>query len=78
MPAIKMNPNYNRARFLIADRGWEFEKEMIVACTEWIMDCEWADEDFDVSELTNNQIFVGVQRHYDGGLLGFLNDGTYI
>lgn len=39
----------------------------------WIKDCDWPDlETDDVDELSAEEITRGVHRHYDGGLVAFL------
>lgn len=42
---------------------------------DWLKDCAWQDMDeSDVDELSAEQITRGVDRHYDGGLVQFLQD----
>ena len=42
---------------------------------DWLKDCTWQDMDEDdFDELTAEQITRGVARHYDGGLVQFLQD----
>lgn len=39
----------------------------------WIKDCDWPDLETDeVDELSAEEITRGVHRHYDGGLVAFL------
>lgn len=41
----------------------------------WLSDCEWADvDDADLWERTPTEVVVAVQRHYDGGVQGFVFD----
>jgi hypothetical protein len=39
----------------------------------WVSDCQW-DDDVDADDLTDAEVVSGVQRHYDGGVAGFLGD----
>jgi hypothetical protein len=49
------------------------EEQMISEARGWVADCEWAD-DFEVDELTAEQIKRGIERHYDGGWRAFVAD----
>lgn len=45
----------------------------------WIADCHWLEAEHDgdgewIAELTPAQIERGLERHYAGGLVGFLRD----
>ena len=45
----------------------------VAEAKEWIADCEWGDLDpDDALELTYAQIIRGLQRHFDGGIHGYL------
>jgi hypothetical protein len=39
----------------------------------WATDCEWLDADT-LDELTPAQLVRGIDRHYDGGVNGFVAD----
>jgi len=43
----------------------------------WAADCQWADDSEDLKGLSDDQIGRGVQKHYDGGWAGFIEDGDY-
>jgi hypothetical protein len=47
--------------------------ELINEARAWLADLEWADEP-DFSVMTDEQIWRGVNRHYDGGWAGFTAD----
>lgn len=38
----------------------------------WIADCTWAD---DVTDLTDDEVLAGIERHYVGGWHQFVLDG---
>jgi hypothetical protein len=47
----------------------------LIDAREWLMDCEWADEDAEsIAEMSDETIRRAVQRHYDGGLRAFIAD----
>lgn len=42
---------------------------------DWVSDCLWRDMDEeDVLELSDEQVRRGVERHYHGGWVAFLED----
>ena len=49
------------------------EAQLISEARGWVADCEWGDE-FEVNELTAEQIKRGINRHYDGGWRAFVAD----
>jgi hypothetical protein len=57
------------------DNRWAAERyaQLIREARGWVADCEWAD-DFEVDELTAEQIKRGIERHYDGGWRAFVAD----
>ena len=44
---------------------------------DWINDCDWCEQwggsDWTADELTNDQIKLGINRHFEGGWIGFLH-----
>lgn len=52
--------------------------DIVGEAVEWIGECEWQDIDrAAVDHLTAAEAISVVQRHYAGGLAGFLADGLY-
>lgn len=50
-------------------------EDVIQAMREWVRDCEWGDVDEDdIEDLDDLTIVRGVDRHYEGGILGFIQD----
>ena len=50
-----------------------YSPEVVNAMRDWILDCQWADEDADsIAEKTEREIIMGVSLHFDGGITGFL------
>ncbi len=52
----------------------ELKPEQILAMREWAADCQWLDND-SLDEYPDATIILGIERHYDGGVDGFLRDG---
>lgn len=52
--------------------------ELILGMREWVKDCQWADidSDSDVDELSTQEILIGVQHSYDGGIKAFIRDSN--
>lgn len=48
--------------------------EDVEAMREWALDCGWLDYD-EIPYMTPDQIMLGIQRNYDGGLAQFMLDG---
>lgn len=48
-----------------------YTPEIINAMRDWAGDCEWLDGD-DLDEMTDAQIVRGVEKHFAGGVEGFL------
>lgn len=56
---------------------WLLTGDEVAAMRHWLGDCVagWRDLDLDdVAELTPEEVVAGVQRHYDGGVRGFLQE----
>lgn len=51
--------------------------ELIKAMRDWVKDIVWKDvgDESDVDELSNAEILRGVERHYQGGIKQFIEDG---
>jgi hypothetical protein len=48
---------------------------VIKAARSWISDCRWGDlDEEDIATLSIPKILAGVQSHYGGGLIQFLQD----
>ena len=52
---------------------WAVPPETINAMRDWAEDCAWLDEDL-IDEMSDYQIMCGVERHYEGGIYGFIRD----
>ncbi|SRR6266404_780869 len=52
--------------------------EIIHNMRSWIKDCQWEDigDESDVDELSVSEILQGVQKHYDGGVEGFIKNSN--
>lgn len=48
-------------------------RDLISEARDWIAD---AFSDVDASELSDTDVYFGVQRHYDGGWAQFVADGA--
>jgi hypothetical protein len=46
-------------------------KELIEEARSWVRDCAWKEEPEELDEMTDQEILVGVHKHYEGGLLQF-------
>lgn len=52
--------------------------EIIKLMKDWVKDCNWRETEDDddsnsfVDSLSDEQIIRGVEKHYDGGVAGFL------
>lgn len=54
-------------------RPKDLSEREIAAAREWIAQCVWADLDPDeVDDLTDRDVIVGIERHYEGGWPAFL------
>jgi len=42
---------------------------------DWALDCQWRDQE-DIEEMSDEEILLGVQRHYEGGIKQFLRDAN--
>lgn len=54
-----------------------YQADVITEARGWISDCYWADVD-DAGDLTDDEVFRGIGRRYQGGWRGFLADGLII
>jgi hypothetical protein len=52
----------------------ELIKNQIIEARMWISDCSWCDELEDLENLTDDEVMRGIERHYDGGWIQFLED----
>ena len=53
----------------------KLDKEMLAHARDWISDCSWNDLDPDeIDELSDEEVTKGVQKHYSGGIHGFIQD----
>lgn len=52
--------------------------EQVERAREWLLDCDWADEDAEevIRAAPPALIERRVAQHYDGGIAGFLRDDT--
>jgi hypothetical protein len=64
----------------IKGREYEVSEKQIQEARSWVSDClgGWTDleDENDISELSDQEILIGVNRHYSGGLASFLADGN--
>ena len=51
----------------------EITKEVIQGMRDWVSYCTWLDSD-EIETLTDDEIVEGVERHYSGGVKGFVAD----
>jgi hypothetical protein len=47
-------------------------KHQIVEARLWISDCTWRDELEDLENLTDDEVILGIDRHYEGGWIQFV------
>ena len=60
----------------------ELSKEDLKAAREWIIEClgTWRDieSEEDVEELSDAQVIKGIEKHYNGGIQQFIQDGKWM
>lgn len=51
-------------------------KALVPQMRDWVKECSWADiqDDYDVDGLADEEILLGVERFYDGGIDAFVRD----
>jgi hypothetical protein len=52
----------------------ELIKQQIIEGRIWIGDCSWRDEPEDLEDLTDDEVIRGINWHYDGGWIQFVED----
>jgi hypothetical protein len=70
-----MTKRYENALAIISDKGWDFRKAIVEDGRNWLADCF---EENQLGILGDGDVLAGIERHYSGGLIAFLRDGTYI
>lgn len=51
--------------------------EQIRDARSWVADCTWVEDANDLKRLSDEEIRAGIERNYDGGWKGFVEDGDY-
>lgn len=65
-----MDINYN---------GQTYTPDHLREMRGWVNDCVWADMlPEDIEDVTDEEILKGIDKHYVGGLVGFIIDITPI
>jgi hypothetical protein len=56
----------------------ENQKELLKEARDWIKDCSFSDieDDEQVDEMTDEQIWKGISKHYGGGIAQFMKDSN--
>jgi hypothetical protein len=52
----------------------ELIKQQIIEGRIWIGDCSWRDEPEYLEDLTDDEVIRGINRHYNGGWIQFVED----
>ena len=50
--------------------------DLIKQMREWVLDCQWNEDPDDIEEMDDNEIFNGIQKHYEGGVAQFIKDSN--
>lgn len=64
----------------IKGKEYEVSQKQIQDARSWVSDClgGWTDleDEDDISDLSDQELLTGVDRHYCGGIESFLADGS--
>jgi hypothetical protein len=50
------------------------EQQLIIEARSWIRDCSWRDRLEELENLTDEEVIRGINRHYDGGWIQFIEN----
>jgi hypothetical protein len=56
----------------------ELIEQQIIEARSWISDCIWRDQLEELENLTDDEVIRGINRHYDGGWIQFVEDCQYL
>lgn len=48
-------------------------RTVIAEMRNWVIDCQWADNDLDVEDMPEETLLYGIQRHFEGGIEEFIS-----
>lgn len=70
-----MNSDREILKTLSADNIAELVNDM----RDWFKDCEWQDlDEEDIDAMSDEELIRGIEKHYGGGLVEFINANQYV